>query len=81
VNPPPEGVLDVRMTEIALFVGGAVVTVMVLALGIWLFVRASREEAAREESERRERESHEGEAHEGEAHEAESREKRGGDAA
>jgi ABC-type nickel/cobalt efflux system permease component RcnA len=76
VNPPPEGVLDVRMTEIALFVGGAVVTVMVLALGIWLFVRASREEAAREESERRERESHEGEAHEGEAHQ-----KRGGDAA
>ena len=54
------------MTEIALFVGGAIVTVMVLALGIWLFVRASREEAAREESERRERE---------------SREKRGGDAA
>jgi len=81
LNPPPEGVLDVRMTEIALFVGGAIVTVMVLALGIWLFVRASREEAAREESERRERESHEGEAHEGEAHEAESREKRGGDAA
>jgi ABC-type nickel/cobalt efflux system permease component RcnA len=76
VNPPPEGVLDVRMTEIALFVGGAVVTVMVLALGIWLFVRASREEAAREESERRERESHEGESHEGEAHQ-----KRGGDAA
>ena len=76
MNPPPEGVLDVRMTEIALFVGGAVVTVMVLALGIWLFVRASREEAAREESERRERESHEGEAHEGEAHQ-----KRGGDAA
>lgn len=76
MNPPPEGVLDVRMTEIALFVGGAIVTVMVLALGIWLFVRASREEAAREESERRERESHEGEAHEGEAHQ-----KRGGDAA
>jgi hypothetical protein len=76
VNPPPEGVLDVRMTEIALFVGGAVVTVRVLALGIWLFVRASREEAAREESERRERESHEGESHEGEAHQ-----KRGGDAA
>ena len=76
MNPPPEGVLDVRMTEIALFVGGAVVTVMVLVLGIWLFVRASREEAAREESERRERESHEGEAHEGEAHQ-----KRGGDAA
>lgn len=76
MNPPPEGVLDVRMTEIALFVGGAVVTVMVLALGIWLFVRASREEAAREESERRERESHEGESHEGEAHQ-----KRGGDAA
>jgi ABC-type nickel/cobalt efflux system permease component RcnA len=76
LNPPPEGVLDVRMTEIALFVGGAIVTVMVLALGIWLFVRASREEAAREESERRERESHEGEAHEGEAHQ-----KRGGDAA
>jgi ABC-type nickel/cobalt efflux system permease component RcnA len=76
VNPPPEGVLDVRMTEIALFVGGAIVTVMVLALGIWLFVRASREEAAREESERRERE-----AHERESHEAESREKRGGDAA
>lgn len=76
MNPPPEGVLDVRMTEIALFVGGAIVTVMVLALGIWLFVRASREEAAREESERRERE-----AHERESHEAESREKRGGDAA
>ena len=76
MNPPPEGVLDVRMTEIALFVGGAIVTVMVLALGIWLFVRASREEAAREESERREHE-----AHEHESHEAESREKRGGDAA
>ena len=76
MSPPPEGVLDVRMTEIALFVGGAIVTVMVLALGIWLFVRASREEAAREESERRERESHEHESHE-----AESREKRGGDAA
>ena len=76
MNPPPEGVLDVRMTEIALFVGGAIVTVMVLALGIWLFVRASREEAAREESERRERE-----AHEQESHERESREKRGGDAA
>lgn len=76
MNPPPEGVLDVRMTEIALFVGGAIVTVMVLALGIWLFVRASREEAAREESERRERESREAASHE-----AESREKRGGDAA
>jgi hypothetical protein len=76
VNPPPEGVLDVRMTEIALFVGGAIVTVMVLALGIWLFVRASREEAAREESERRERESREAASHE-----AASREKRGGDAA
>ena len=76
MNPPPEGVLDVRMTEIALFVGGAIVTVMVLALGIWLFVRASREEVAREESERRERE-----AHEQESHERESREKRGGDAA
>ncbi|MCX5650421.1 MAG: hypothetical protein NTU45_03390 [Planctomycetota bacterium] len=81
MNPPPEGVLDVRMTEIALFVGGAIVTVMVLALGIWLFVRASREEAAREESERREREAHEHESHEHESHEAESREKRGGDAA
>ena len=81
MNPPPEGVLDVRMTEIALLVGGAIVTVMVLALGIWLFVRASREEAAREESERRERESHERESHEHESHEAESREKRGGDAA
>ncbi len=76
MNPPPEGVLDVRMTEIALFVGGAIVTVMVLALGIWLFVRASREEAAREESERRERESREAASHE-----AASREKRGGDAA
>jgi ABC-type nickel/cobalt efflux system permease component RcnA len=76
VNPPPEGVLDVRMTEIALFVVGAIVTVMVLALGIWLFVRASREEAAREESERRERE-----AHEQESHERESRGNRDGDAA
>lgn len=65
MNPPPEGVLDVRMTEIALFVGGGIVTVMVLALAIWLFVRASREEQAREESERRE---------------AETREKRSGDA-
>ncbi len=59
MTPAPEGVLDVRMTEIALFVGGAIVTAMVLALAIWLFVRASREERAREESERREAESRE----------------------
>ena len=55
MSPPPEGVLDVRMTEIALFIGGGVVTVMLLALAIWLFVRASREEDAREREERAER--------------------------
>jgi hypothetical protein len=63
-----EGVLDVRMTEIALLVGGGIVTVMVLALAIWLFVRASREEREREEREARERE------------EREAREKQGGGA-
>jgi ABC-type nickel/cobalt efflux system permease component RcnA len=55
MTPPPEGVLDVRMTEIALFVGGGIVTAMVLALAIWLFVRASREEREREKHEREER--------------------------
>ena len=42
MNGGPEGILDARLTEIALFVGGGIVTVMVLALAIWLFVRASR---------------------------------------
>jgi hypothetical protein len=57
VNPSgAEGVLDVRLTEIALFVGGGIVTLMVLALAIWLFVRASREEREQEELERRDRE-------------------------
>ena len=57
MNPSEaEGVLDVRLTEIALFVGGGIVTVMVLALAIWLFVRASREEREQEELERRDRE-------------------------
>ena len=50
MNPSEaEGVLDVRLTEIALFVGGGIVTLMVLALAIWLFVRASREEREQDE--------------------------------
>jgi ABC-type nickel/cobalt efflux system permease component RcnA len=85
VNPSgAEGVLDVRLTEIALFVGGGIVTLMVLALAIWLFVRASREEREQEERERRDRErrrtcaegrdeasravEHRGEEHRGEEH-------------
>lgn len=55
MSPPSEGVLDVRMAEIALFVGGAIVTVMVLALGVWLFVRASREEREQVKREEKER--------------------------
>jgi hypothetical protein len=68
LNGGPEGILDARLTEIALFVGGGIVTVMVLALAIWLFVRASREERERAEFESRERA------------ERESREKQGGGA-
>ncbi len=73
MNGGPEGILDARLTEIALFVGGGIVTVMVLALAIWLFVRASREEREREEFEAREREARE-------RSEREAHEKQGGGA-
>jgi ABC-type nickel/cobalt efflux system permease component RcnA len=52
VAPPTEGLLDARLTEMMLFVGGGLATVLVLALAIWLFVRATREEEAREKEER-----------------------------
>jgi len=56
VNPPPDSVIDIRVAEIALFAGGVVVTLMVVALAIWLFVRASREEREQVERDRREAE-------------------------
>jgi hypothetical protein len=64
MNPTPTdgGVFAVQGTELVLFLGGAVVTVMVLALGIWLFVRASREHRAQEDAERRERNARDGDA-------------------
>lgn len=57
MNPAPtEGIFDANTGELVLFIGGGVVTVMVLALGIWLFVRASREEHAQVERDLREAE-------------------------
>lgn len=52
--PPDEGVFDIRATELALFIGGALATLLTLAVAAWLFVRASREERerARREAER-----------------------------
>jgi hypothetical protein len=48
VTPPPdEGVFDIRATELALFIGGALATLLTLAVAAWLFVRASREERER----------------------------------
>ena len=45
--PPDEGVFDIRATELALFIGGALATLLTLAVAAWLFVRASREERER----------------------------------
>ena len=56
MNPPPDSVIDFRVAELALLAGGAVVTLMVVALAIWLFVRASREEREQVERDRREAE-------------------------
>jgi flagellar biogenesis protein FliO len=51
VTPPPsESVFDVRATELALFVGGALATLLTLVVAAWLFVRASREERERQAS-------------------------------
>lgn len=44
-----EGVLEVRSTELMLFIAGGVATLAVLALAIWIFVRAMREERERKD--------------------------------
>jgi len=54
-----DGVLAIKASEWALFAGGLLATVLVIALAAWLFSKASREhgeQLAREEREERERE-------------------------
>jgi len=53
--PVEQGVFDVQGTELALFVAGAVVTLVVLSIAVWLFIHASRDERAQRERERKER--------------------------
>lgn len=52
---PEPGVFDAHGTEIALFVAGGVVTLVVLGIAAWLFMHASREERRQREAERKER--------------------------
>ena len=55
MNPSTtEGVFDVRGTELVLFVGS--VTVVVLAVAVWLYRASVREHRAQLDAERRERE-------------------------
>ena len=41
--PETESVFAARATELALFAGGALISLLVLALAIWLLMRALRE--------------------------------------
>ncbi|MFM7052433.1 MAG: hypothetical protein ACKOYN_09925 [Planctomycetota bacterium] len=52
---PEQGVFDAHGTEVALFIAGGVVMVVVFGIAAWLFVHASREERRQREAERKER--------------------------
>jgi hypothetical protein len=47
IKPAQEGVFDYSAPEMALFALGILATIAALAVGVWLFLHASREERAR----------------------------------
>ena len=52
--PETESVFAARATELALFAGGALISLLVLALAIWLLMRALREHKQQEAQEAQE---------------------------
>ena len=52
--PETESVFAARATEFALFAGGALISLLVLALAIWLLMRALREHKQQEAQEAQE---------------------------